>query len=238
MVSRSAFFSRLITTFTIFNIMIEKLKDFLLACRSYYRHWRWADQNFDKPIPVYTKSNNVGLKVHLGAGPVNIQGWINVDARAYDHIHLVAKGFELAEFSDGSISEIYMCHVLEHFSFAEAEDLLKRLKRKLCVGGLIRISVPCFDKLIAVYADSNNDLDLIKLAVMGGQEYEFNFHKSIYNNASLVRLLEACGYVDIMEWDTKTDFGVELGDWSNEFFPSRGGARIVSLNLKGRNAVG
>lgn len=217
---------------------MKKLKNILLVCRSYYQHWRWASRNIGKPLPIYTKSRNVGLKVHLGAGPVNIQGWINVDARADDHIHLVAKGFELAEFSDGSISEIYMCHVLEHFSFVEAEALLRNLKRKLCVGGLIRISVPCFDKLIAVYAGNNNDLDLIRLAVMGGQDYEFNFHKSIYNNASLVRLLKDCGYVDIMEWNTKADFGVELGDWSSETFPSLSGARIISLNLKGRNAVG
>jgi predicted SAM-dependent methyltransferase len=188
-------------------------------------------------MPIYTKSNDIGLKVHLGAGPVNIQGWINVDARPYDHTHIVAKDFELAEFSDGSVSEIYMCHVLEHFSFVEAEALLRKIKRKLCVGGVIRISVPCFDKLIAVYADSKNDLDLIRLAIMGGQDYEFNFHKSIYNNASLARLLEACGYADIVEWDTKSDFGVDLGDWSNKLFPSLSGSRRISLNLKGRNAV-
>jgi predicted SAM-dependent methyltransferase len=217
--------------------MIKKLKYILLACRDYYQYWRRASRNFDKPMPIYTKSNDVGLKVHLGAGPVNIQGWINVDARAYDHTHIVAKGFELAEFSDGSVSEIYMCHVLEHFSFVEAEVFLRNIKRKLCVGGVVRISVPSFDKLIAVYADSKNDLDLIRLAIMGGQDYEFNFHKSIYNNASLVRLLGACGYVDIMEWDTKSDFGVDLGDWSNKSFPSLSGSRRISLNLKGRNAV-
>ena len=217
--------------------MMEKIKDFLLACRSYYRHWRWAAQNLEKPMPVYTKPNKVGLKVHLGAGPVNIQGWINVDARAYDHTHIVAEGFELAEFSDRSISEIYMCHVLEHFSFVEAETLLRNIKRKLCIGGVLRISVPCFDKLIAVYTDGKNDLDLIRLAIMGGQDYEFNFHKSIYNDASLARLLEACGYVDITNWDTQSDFGVDLGDWSSKSFPSLSGSRSISLNLKGINAA-
>lgn len=213
------------------------MKNFLKFLITIFRRFGLSIKNRNRPDVVYSENPTNGLRVHLGAGPVNIQGWVNVDARAYEHTHLVAKNFELVEFADGTISEIYMCHVLEHFSFAEAETLLRNLKRKLCIGGVIRISVPCFDKLIAVYADSKNDLDLIKLAIMGGQDYEFNFHKSIYNNESLVRLLKTCGYIDIMEWDTKTDFGVDLGDWSNKSFPSPSGPQMISLNLKGRNAV-
>ena len=192
-------------------------------------------RNLKKPDVIYVKAISYGLKVHLGAGPINIQGWINVDARGYDHTHLVAKGFDLAEFSDGSISEIYMCHVLEHFSFAEAESLLRHFKRKLCVGGVIRISVPSFDKLVEVYLDGDNNLDLIKSALMGGQDYEFNFHKSIYNHLSLMKMLKACGYVDVEAWDTISDFGVDLGDWSNKSFSSSKGPLMISLNLKGRN---
>jgi predicted SAM-dependent methyltransferase len=191
--------------------------------------------NIKKPDVIYAAKISNGLKVHLGAGPVNIQGWINVDARGYDHTHLVAKDFDLAEFSDGSISEIYMCHVLEHFSFAEAESILRHFKRKLCVGGVIRISVPSFDQLVAVYLEGNNNLDLIKLALMGGQDYEFNFHKSIYNYLSLMEMLEACGYMDVKSWDTIADFGVDLGDWSNKSFPSSKGPLMISLNLKGIN---
>lgn len=213
------------------------MKNFLKSVITIFRRFGVLIKNRDKPEVIYSEKIADGLRIHLGAGPVNIQGWVNIDARAYEHTHLVAKNFELAEFADGTISEIYMCHVLEHFSFVEAEALLRNLKRKLRSGGVIRISVPCFDKLIAVYAAGNNDLDLIKLAIMGGQDYEFNFHKSIYNNESLVRLLETCGYIDIMEWDTKADFGVDLGDWSNKSFPSPSGPKMISLNLKGRNAA-
>lgn len=215
--------------------MKKKLKHIYHFLINYYQHLRQFRLSLDKPTPVYVKVNNTGLKIHLGAGPINIQGWINVDARAYDHTHLVANGFDLAEFSDGSISEIYMCHVLEHFSFAEAESLLRDFKRKLCVGGVIRISVPSFDKLIEVYLDGNNNLDLIKLAVMGGQDYEFNFHKSIYNHSSLCKLLESCGYLNVKAWNTIADFGADLGDWSNKSFSSSKGPLMISLNLKGEN---
>lgn len=211
------------------------MKSFIKDAFVFFKRLLTFITNIKKPDVIYATKISNGLKVHLGAGPVNIQGWINVDARGYDHTHLVAKDFGLAEFSDGSISEIYMCHVLEHFSFAEAESILRHFKRKLCVGGIIRISVPSFDQLVAVYLDGNNNLDLIKLALMGGQDYEFNFHKSIYNYLSLMELLEVCGYMDVKSWDTIADFGVDLGDWSNKSFPSSKGPLMISLNLKGKN---
>jgi predicted SAM-dependent methyltransferase len=176
-----------------------------------------------------------GLKVHLGSGPINIQGWINVDARSYEHVHVVSDGFELREFADGAISEIYLCHVLEHFSFQEAETLLKSLKGKLRLGGVIRISVPSFDRLIEVYKLSGSDITKVKFALMGGQDYQYNFHKSLYNLKSLRELLEHCGYSHVLEWETLADFGVDLGDWSNGTFATKQGALPISLNLKGIN---
>jgi predicted SAM-dependent methyltransferase len=193
--------------------------------------------SINKPTPIYIKNIKSGLKIHLGAGPINIQGWINIDARDYPHTHLVANNFSLAEFVDGSISEIYMCHVLEHFSFVEADLLLRNFKKKLCVGGLIRISVPSFDSLIDTYLGNNKNIDFVKMALMGGQDYEFNFHKSIYNYQSLKKLLEESGYSDVTSWDTIIDFGIDLGDWSNKSFPSSNGLIDVSLNLKGINKI-
>jgi predicted SAM-dependent methyltransferase len=206
-------------------------KSFLYKYKIFYR-------SIDKPTPIFIKNhNNSGLKVHLGAGPINLQGWINVDARDYPHTHLVAKNFNLTEFSDGSICEIYMCHVLEHFSFIEASLLLRNLKTKLRDGGVIRLSVPSFDSLINTYLGNNKNIDFVKMALMGGQDYEFNFHKSIYNYQSLKTMLEESGYANVTSWDTVTDFGVDLGDWSNKTFPSSNGLIDVSLNLKGVNKI-
>lgn len=196
---------------------------------------KWSLLNKDKSIPIYAKSISPGLKVHLGSGPINMQGWVNIDARLYDHVHLVSNGFQLNEFSNGAISEIYLCHVLEHFSFLEAESLLKIFKGKLCQGGVIRISVPSFDRLIEVYKNCDFDLTKIKFALMGGQDYQHNFHKSVYNLKSLRELLENCGYKNILEWETLADFGMDLGDWSNGTFETKKGALPISLNLKATN---
>lgn len=215
--------------------MITKLKKTYKKISGSVQAQRWAWGNSDKSLPVYVAPMPPGLKVHLGSGPINIQGWINVDARAYEHVHVVSDGFELREFADGAISEIYLCHVLEHFSFEEAEALLKSLKVKLRQGGVIRISVPSFDRLIEVYKLSGSDITKVKFALMGGQDYQYNFHKSLYNLKSLRELLEHCGYSNVLEWETLADFGVDLGDWSNGTFATKHGALPISLNLKGIN---
>lgn len=182
--------------------------------------------------PLYPQSSSGGLRVHLGAGPINIQGWINVDARAGSHIHLQSDGFGLQEFADGALSEIYMCHVLEHFSFDESKEILKNMHKKLKVGGVLRLSVPDFDRLIAVYHANENNLEFVKKALMGGQDYEYNYHKSIYNNALLSDLLLSCGYRGLEAWTNHEDFGIDLGDWSGKNLSTPGGNFPISLNIK------
>lgn len=193
---------------------------------------RFDALTFGESFPIFPNRSDSGLKIHLGAGPINIQGWINIDARNAPHIHLQSSGFDLNEFSDGAVSEIYMCHVLEHFSFSDAKVVLKKLNDKLKSGGVLRLSVPDFDQLIAIYHAAGNDLELIKLALMGGQDYEYNFHKAVFNKTLLTDLLLSCGFHHVQQWSTQEDFGIDLGDWSNKEFDTAIGNIPVSLNIK------
>jgi len=113
--------------------------------------------------------------------------------------------------------------------------LLKSLKVKLRPGGVIRLSVPSFDRLIEVYKLAGSDIAKVQFALMGGQDYQYNFHKSLYNLKSLRQLLTHCGYSNVLEWETLVDFGVDLGDWSNGTITTKHGAMPISLNLKGIN---
>lgn len=193
---------------------------------------RRYDVRYGGHKPVYPKAGHGGLKIHFGAGPINIQGWINIDARDASHIHLQSSGFDLKEFSDGAVSEIYMCHVLEHFSFEEVNAVLKTMNGKLKEGGVLRLSVPDFDQLVAIYHANGGDLNLIKKALMGGQEYEYNFHKAVFNKQLLCNLLISCGFNNAQTWSTQEDFGIDLGDWSNRCFHTSSGNIPVSLNIK------
>ena len=188
-------------------------------------------KNYNEPDAIFTNNNNSGLKIHLGAGNINIQGWINIDARKFKHTHLLDQDFELNEFKDESISEIYLCHVLEHFSFKDSEKLLEKIYKKLSIGGLIRISVPDFSKLKLIY-DESNDLEKIKFAIMGGQNYENDFHKSIYDLKILSEILNKINFKEVKNWESEEDFGVQLNDWSSGIYKVNGKKFKISLNVK------
>jgi predicted SAM-dependent methyltransferase len=208
------------------------MKNMIRKLKKTFKWMKFISRNIDEIIPVYVDNESNGLKLHLGSGPFNLQGWVNIDARQYKHIHICKEDFDLKEFVDSSVSEIYMCHVIEHFSFAESKCLLINLKKKLAKNGVLRISVPDFDKIVNIYNKNKSDLNVIKGALMGGQGYEYNFHKSVYNYKSIKNLLTDCGYNYIKEWSTKEDFGVSLGDWSDKTIKSETGNFEISLNVK------
>ena len=191
---------------------------------------RLVKNNFNEPIPVYTK-NSDGIKVHLGAGEINLQGWINIDANKKSHTHIIDKDFQLNNILDQTLSEVYLCHVLEHFSFNESSILINKIYKKLKKGGIIRISVPDFEKISEIY-NLDRRLELVKFALMGGQNDKYDFHKSIYDFEVLSNLLKNCNFNSISVWD-HNDFGLKIGDWSEGQYKVGSKKISISLNLKG-----
>ena len=183
---------------------------------------------------IITNELNFALKpkVHIGCGPINLDGWINIDARNDSHIHIHTDVIDLKDFSDNSIGEIYMCHVLEHFSFEEVSSLLDVFKRKLKPGGLLRISVPDFRLIAQSYLEQKVGLHSLKYALMGGQDYEYNFHKSVYDFETLVQVLNDAGFSHSQSFETVKDYGLDIGDWSTGKIANL----PISLNIKATKA--
>lgn len=211
------------------NKLLTKIRTFLREIRKVARSL--LDFHRLKQT-VFLEKEVSGLKLHIGPGPINIQGWINIDARGFNHIHLVTDDLELKEFNDNSVAEIYLCHVLEHLSFAEAQRVMDIFFKKLKKGGVLRISVPNFESMIDIYLRNLNDLEAIKFALMGGQDHPYNFHKSVFDDRSMRKMFERSGFQVIGEWSTIEDFGVDLGDWSSVTFAAPGKCIPISLNLK------
>jgi predicted SAM-dependent methyltransferase len=185
----------------------------------------------DNSAILIEESALYGPKVHLGCGDINLQGWINLDARDAPHVHIKTESLHLDEFQDSTVSEIYLCHVLEHFSFQEVKDLLASFHLKLHQGGILRISVPDFSSLVDLY-NISSDLKKIEQPLMGGQDYEFNFHKSVFDKNFLSNLLMESGFSKVVDWCPKVDFGKEIGDWSTGYVEYDSKRFPISLNLK------
>jgi ubiquinone/menaquinone biosynthesis C-methylase UbiE len=108
--------------------------------------WRQAKHRFPQQAEGKTL-------LHIGCGQVNSPGYINIDARRFPHVHVVTKKItSLPLFPSDQADLIYMCHVLEHVTRMQVRAVLGEMRRILRPGGVLRISVPDFDRIIEIYS--------------------------------------------------------------------------------------
>lgn len=176
--------------------------------------------------------------LHIGCGEVVGKDFINLDARPFPHVHIVSRNlFRLQRIPDRSLDMVYMCHVLEHVPRSQIIPTLREMARVLKPGGILRLSVPDFDLLLALYEASGQDLRAIAPALMGGQDYPFNFHYAVFNRAALAEALAASGLSDIHEWFPHACEFHDFEDWASRRIEHQGRDFPISLNLEAvRNA--
>lgn len=182
--------------------------------------------------PFFPKNADGKILVHIGCGELNDSRYINIDARSMPHVHYVTQSLELNQFSPGSVDLIYACHVLEHLSHRNIFSILSNWFSCLKPGGILRLAVPNFDAIIEIYQDQGKNIDTIKLPLLGGQEYDFNYHKSVFNHRYLYDLLKNCGFIIIKEWDPKSAPYYSFDDWAGRAFIAGGKEYQLSLNLE------
>ena len=169
------------------------------------------------------------ILIHLGCGDQNDKRFINVDALPFPHVHYVRNVEKLYFFRDNYADLIYTCHTLEHISHQEISNTLKEWRRVLKVGGTLRISVPNLDNLINIYKEKNCKITTIEHALMGGQNYEYNYHKSVFNQDYLSKLLLAAGFRKVNLWNPENAIYYSFDDWASRKIE---GKYDISLNLE------
>lgn len=151
----------------------------------------------------------MSLKLNIGAGETVIDGFTPIDRK------LGTEAFPLP-YPDGSVDEIRASHILEHFTFADAQTALKEWSRVLKPGGRIRLAVPDLE------AASKADPDEWPFIVMGGQTGPDDIHRSAWNESRLRAHMEHFGLQKIKRWESpNTDTA----------------AHPCSLNLEGVKAL-
>lgn len=138
-------------------------------------------------------------KLHIGCGDRYIPGFIHVDVRKFPHVDYVTLADKLGMFEDDSVDLIYSCHLLEHFRRYQLENVLKEWYRVLKIGGVLRVAVPDFEKLVEVYLKTR-DLRLILGPIVGRQDYPENTHYIVFDYCSLSELLTKVGFKNIHDY--------------------------------------
>lgn len=138
----------------------------------------------------YLRPKNRGIKLHLGCGDYWFDGYINIDIAVYggtDMLYDIRKGLPF-QFETVEIIEAY--EVVEHFNKYEIDEILKDWHRVLIPGGMVKISVPDMDGLIAMYADQ----PARAIEQIYGLE-DHPHHKQGYVEGTLEELFQAHGFV-------------------------------------------
>lgn len=198
----------------------------------------WAGWSQPRPIflnrmPEGPVGGFDGLKVHLGSGNVNLQGWINVDARPLSHVHLRSSDLLIPGIADGAASVVYASHFLEHLNSRELSVVLNEAWRILKSNGAILISVPDFELLARLFVEKEVSLSEIQGAVLGGGTNPFDHHFQLFDKPRLAEILKKTGFTRVQAWDPVEVFGLEVNDFSNFRLTSVEGKPLISINMMG-----
>lgn len=181
------------------------------------------------------------MKLHIGCGKRFLKGYIHIDPADFPHIDYKTRADRLDMFESETADLIYASHILEYYDRAEVVAVLKEWRRVLKKGGVLRLAVPDFDKLIQVYK-TTGDLSRILGPLFGKWEIpgagETIFHRTTYDHNSLKTVLEENGFGNIKLWEWREVFTGEnegFDDYSQAYFPhmDKENGLLISLNIEG-----
>lgn len=172
-------------------------------------------------------------RLHIGCGKRYIPGFIHVDIRKLPHVDYVASADKLDMFEDNSVDLIYACHVLEHLKRDEIWEVLKEWHRVLKPGGILRVPVPDFEKLVEVYLKTK-DLKLILGPLVGRQDYPENTHYLVFDYTYLSEVLTRAGFKNVRRYDWRQTIHKDYDDYSQAYIPhmDKEHGTLISLNVE------
>ncbi len=153
-------------------------------------------------------------KLHVGAGPTRLDGWLNTDLISGDAYLDLARPLP---FADGTFAFAFGEHVIEHLSERVGGALIRELRRVLRPGGVLRLTTPDLRKIIALYEDRNPVIDRDSyarfLAQQTGKPHArpgqlFNDytrmwgHQWIYDEEDLAARLREAGFAEVHRLET------------------------------------
>jgi len=172
-------------------------------------------------------------KLHLGCGNKILTNFTNIDIRPIEGVDLVEDIRKLSQIKNDSVELIYVCHVLEHFGRHEYLEVLKRWYEILKKDGILRISVPNFEKIVDYY-NKTKDLKTLIGFLYGGQNYEQNYHYCTWDFNSISDDLKSIGFKRVYEYDWRNTEHSNIDDFSQAYLPhmDKENGTLMSLNIE------
>ena len=144
------------------------------------------------------------LRLHLGCGEQLFEGYVNVDYPPSRHNVMAVRPDIEADLTTmalprGSVDEIRLHHVFEHFNRVVALGLLIRWRGWLKEGGLLVIETPDFVGTARAALDADDPVRRMAFIrhLEGDQSAAWAYHVGQYYPERLARTLHALGFAEI-----------------------------------------
>jgi predicted SAM-dependent methyltransferase len=132
---------------------------------------------------------------------------------------------------DGTVDEIYACHVLEHFPRKKILATIREWNRVLKPGGKLRIAVPDFGAMTKFYLKEGS-LHKLYGMLFGGQRDELDFHMVTFDYQLLSSTLQDCGFTDTQHYNWEDFLPENYDDYSKCYLPHMDpNGILLSLNI-------
>ncbi len=139
-------------------------------------------------------------KLNLGSNVDCRNTHINVDILDLPDLDLRCDILDLPLYlKKNHFKEILAYDVLEHFPFSQTTKLLTDWVSWLAPEGKIIVRVPDMEKLAHALIEKKIPSWEVGRLIYGGQDYEFNFHKSFFTGDFLEGLLIGAGCSRIVQ---------------------------------------
>lgn len=153
------------------------------------------------------------VKIHLGCGPLRLEGWVNVDLERFPAVDVLCDARRPLPFR--SARYVFAEHFLEHLDLDDAIALLAECRRILAPEGVVRLTTPNLDWVWATaYAsrwqatsETTAAIDPARwahgaAAACDALELNKAFrgwgHRFLFNRAMLEETLRLAGFADVV----------------------------------------
>lgn len=185
-------------------------------------------------------------KLVLGCGKSILKGWLNTDFEpATDEVVClnVTAGFP---FPDGVFDFVFTEHMIEHISYADAQQMLRECLRTMKPGARIRISTPNLEFLFDLYRKDKSPLqeEYIRWStetwgIKQQDTHVINFyarewgHCFIYDEKALREAMEEAGFAEIERCALNESRTPAFCDLENETRMQPGFLKLETMTLEG-----
>jgi predicted SAM-dependent methyltransferase len=196
--------------------MFKKIRSKAIAIKNKFIH-AYSRNAFDvvkKKILFYKHNKKITsfpppLKVNLACGQDYKTGWLNIDQyidpnAKKTHMTIECDLVKHFPFKRSSVLYFYSEHFIEHITYADGLDFLKKIYKSLKPGGVLRISCPNLEDLTLHYLNNSwnmeewkrNYPDIRGRCDIMNRYMAFDYwgHKYVYDKEELINSLRLAGF--------------------------------------------